>query len=234
MNSEKINLYCIPYSGGNFNSYAGFRKYLPAHIEMINLELPGRGKRISEPLLYNIEEMVSDLFGQIKDNLHRPYAIYGHSLGALLGFILCRYIHAKNIYLPERLFVSGQTAPALIKSDNTHLLPDNDFKKTLRDMGGTPDEILDDRGFMEFFFPVIRADFESISNYNYEPGNVPLDVPITIMLGYGEEIADKDNERWQEETVKSISIHKYPGGHFFIFDNMKEICGLITDKLIKQ
>ena len=231
MNYKKVKLYCIPYSGGNFNSYAEFRKYFPNYIDVVNLELPGRGKRVVDPLLYNIDEMVSDLFEQIKNYLQKPYAIYGHSLGALLGFLLYKNIHEKGYDLPDRIFVSGQTAPVLIRTDNIHLLPDEEFINMLRKMGGTPLELLDDEGFMKYFLPVIRADFESIDNYTYIPGSKPLDVPITVIIGLDEKITDEEAERWQDETSKKISIHKYSGGHFFIFDNVKNICDLITNKL---
>lgn len=231
MNYDKIKLYCIPYSGGNFNSYAEFKKYLPHHIDLVNLELPGRGKRSSEPLLHTIEEMVLDLFEQIANNPKIPFAIYGHSLGALLGVMLCRYIFEKGYDPPERLFVSGQTAPALLGTDSNHLLPDKEFINMIREMGGTPVELLDDEGFMKYFLPVIRADFESIGNFTYDPESKPLDIPVTVMIGRNEKITDEEAERWQYETSKKISIHKYSGGHFFIFDNMENICHLIIDKL---
>jgi surfactin synthase thioesterase subunit len=119
----------------------------------------------------------------------------------------------------------------LIGTDDIHLQPDKEFINMLREMGGTPLELLDDENFMKYFLPVIRADFESIDNYSYMPGSKPLDIPLTIMIGRDEKITDKEAERWQDETSNDISIHKYPGGHFFIFDNTKNICDLIIDKL---
>ena len=113
MASTNVKLFCIPFSGGNAYSYYGFRKYLPEHIELCNLELPGRGKRISEPLLHSVKETTEDLFRQIKHKINGRYLIYGHSLGALLAYTLCRHIRDVGEKLPEALFVSGQRAPSL-------------------------------------------------------------------------------------------------------------------------
>jgi surfactin synthase thioesterase subunit len=231
MNSNTTRLFCIPFSGGNAYSYSEFKKYLPDNIELCNLELPGRGKRVSEPLLMNIEDMTMDLFKQVGNKLDIPYAIYGHSLGALLVLTLCRYIADSGKNLPTLLFVSGQTAPSLINSDNKHRLPDNLFINMLREMEGTPEELLADDGFLQYFLPVIRADFQSISEYKYTPANTSLSVPAVIMLGSEEKISDDDASAWQLETGGTISIHRFEGGHFFIYKNIEAICSLIAGEI---
>ncbi len=223
-------LFCIPFSGGNAYSYDDFKKYLPGEIELINLELPGRGKRIAENLLTDINSMTEDLYRQIESLIDGKYAIFGHSLGALLGLTLSRYINERNENLPQILFASGQTAPSLIKPDNRYSLPDNQFVEMLREMEGTPNELLDDTNFMGYFLPIIKTDFQSIANYNYVPTNFPLNLQIAILLGVQENIKQADALKWQMETSKSITIHYFAGGHFFIFNRTEEICNLITEK----
>jgi surfactin synthase thioesterase subunit len=226
-------LFCIPFSGGNAYSYSGFKQYLPKNISLCNLELPGRGKRISEPLLHNIEEMTVDLFRQIENKIDKDYVIFGHSLGGLLGLTLCRYIIKKGLNPPLALFLSGQTAPALIKPDTRHSLPDDQFITMLREMEGTPEELLTDNSFLHFFLPVIKADFESIAKYKHTPFAPPLQVPIFILLGSEENITDEEASGWQLETDKIISFHRFKGGHFFIYNQMESICGLITEVIGK-
>lgn len=231
MGLNSIKLFCIPYSGGNAYSYSEFKKFLPENIELCNLELPGRGKRILEPLLGSIEEMTEDLFLQIKNKIDGKYVIFGHSLGALLSLTLCRYIAKKRLNLPVTLFVSGQAAASLIKPDDTFALPDDLFLNMLRKMEGTPEELLADESFVKYFLPVIRADFKSISCYKYEPSDVSIKTPIAVLLGTKENISDEDALAWQKETDMSISINRFEGGHFFIFNNTSEICRHIVDKI---
>jgi surfactin synthase thioesterase subunit len=230
MSNNKIKLFCIPFSGGNSYSYSGFKKYLPDSLELCNLELPGRGKRISEPLLYSIKDMTEDLFKQIKDNIDGKYLIFGHSLGALLGITLCRYIAAKEMKLPLMLFLSGHGAPSLIKPNNRHLLQDNEFIDMLREMEGTPEELLKDKSFVEFFLPVIRADFKSISDYKYTPKNCQINVPISVLLGNDEDVSNEEAAAWQLETDNTISIQRFEGGHFFIFNHAEKVCNLVAEK----
>jgi len=231
MSLNLIKLFCIPYSGGNAYSYSEFKKYLPGNIELYNLELPGRGKRISEPLLNSIEAMTEDLFRQIENQIDGNYVIFGHSLGALLSYTLCRLIEKKKLPAPAVLFVSGQTAASLIECDDSHTLPDDRFIEMLRKMDGTPEELLSDSSFVRYFLPVIRADFRSIAGYKYEPCDLPLKMPIVIFLGTQEDISDEEASAWKKETDMSISINRFEGGHFFIFKNTGEICRLIADKI---
>ena len=149
--------------------YSEFKKYLPDHIQLRNLELPGRGTRILEPLLKSIDAMTEDLFRQIENKIDGEYAIFGHSLGALLCVTLCRYLAKKGANLPSTLFISGQKAAALIEPEDRHRLPDDQFIDMLREMEGTPEELLADKSFVQYFLPIIKADFQSIANYEYTP-----------------------------------------------------------------
>ncbi|MFH0733025.1 MAG: thioesterase domain-containing protein [bacterium] len=228
---NNIKLFCVPFSGGNAYSFAGFRKYLPDNIELCNLELPGRGKRICEPLLYTIEEMTEDLYNLIKNNIDGNYAIFGHSLGSLLGYTLAKHITDKGENLPLMLFLSGNNAPSLIKRDDRYKLTDNEFINMLREMEGTPEELLADKSFIEFFLPVIKADFQSIANYTYTAPNDFLNIPITVMYGSEEDIDESEFDFWQLETNKAISMNCFYGGHFYIFDQTEKICNLIVEKL---
>ena len=101
----------------------------------------------------------------------------------------------------------------------------------LREMEGTPEELLTDKSFLQFFLPVIKADFQSIASYTYTPKTFPMNAPIEALLGSEENISDKDASMWQEETDNAVSIHRFPGGHFFIFNHTEQICDLITKKI---
>jgi surfactin synthase thioesterase subunit len=226
-----MQLFAIPFSGGNAYSYFALKKQLPANIRFTGLELPGHGNRIAEPLLYSIGEMTDDLFQQIGFNLDNDYALFGHSLGALLAFLLCRKIISAGKPLPSVLFVSGQTAPSCIKSDERHLLPDQQFVEVLREMEGTPGELLSEKGFLDFYLPIIKADFQAIANYRYQHES-PVQVPIVVLLGKQEKIVFEDAARWQDETTHETEFYWFDGGHFFINDHAKEICRLVEEKCL--
>jgi external thioesterase TEII len=224
-----MNLFCIPFSGGNAYSYTALKKQLPASIRCFSLELPGHGTRIAEPLLYSVDEMTEDLLRQIDGNLDSEFALFGHSLGALLAFMLCRKLTEAGKPLPILLIVSGQTAPSLLKTDKHYLLPDDKFVEVLKDLDGTPGELLSEKSFLDFFIPIVKADFRAISNYRYQIKK-PLNVPLIVLVGKQEKIKTEDVLRWKEETISETEFYWFEGGHFFIYDNVKKICLLIDEK----
>ena len=106
-------LLCLPFAGGNEYAYQKFKPFLPAHIEMLTPTLPGKGNRMGETQLRTIEQVVGEVFLQVKDRLLAPYAIYGHSLGAYVGHLLVHRLIKEKKSLPEHLFFSGKEAPSL-------------------------------------------------------------------------------------------------------------------------
>jgi len=229
-----MKLFTIPYSGGNSYSYSQFREYLPEDIELCNLELPGRGTRINEPLLYSADEITEDLYCQIKNDLDEDYAIFGHSVGSLLAATLSRHIANNGSKLPSVMFISGLKAISQIKYDERYLLPDDAFINVLREMGGTPEELLADESFMAFLLPIVRADFQVYASYKYMPSKPKLNIPMVILYGNQEHISHYDAALWQEETLSEFSIHQFEGKHFFIFEHTRDVCSLIARKMLKM
>lgn len=227
----KINLFLFPFAGGSIYSYAKYRDYAPAHIKLIPLELPGRGRRITQPLLTSATAMVDDLFGQVKPLLHEPYAFYGHSMGTLLSYLVTRRILREGLTPPLHLFMTGRFGPSAEDPDPpNHSLPKDEFRKKLKEMGGSPDEVLADESLMDFFEPCLRADFQAIEEYVYEPAE-PFDIPILAIIGKDERITQEQAMTWQLETTRPIDIRWFNGPHFFIFNYAPEIMRLITQKL---
>lgn len=229
---EKVKLFCLPFAGGNKYSYQPYVQLAPDFLEIIPLELPGRGARIKEDLLTNLDLLVNDAFNQIKDHLSEPYAIYGHSMGSIMGYLLTKKIIESGLDQPLYLFLTGCTAPCLIyeKDIPRHSLPKDEFIERLRDLGGCPEEILNDDSLMSFFEPILRADFEAVESYFYQETE-PFDIPITVINGLDESIPYEDALHWQAETSEKIEVRQFPGGHFFIFDFPVEIVKIISRKL---
>ena len=152
---DTINLYCLPFSGGSKYSYKSFSKYAPPFLNIVAIELPGRGTRSGEALLTSIERTADDVFNQIKDSLDKPYAIYGHSMGGILAYLVARRIIEANLNQPLHLFVTGCVGPSLKYRDLVdHTLPKDEFIQKIKELGGSPDSVLSNDALMEFFEPI--------------------------------------------------------------------------------
>lgn len=229
--NKKYKLFCLPFAGGSGYSMRGLSKYISSRIQIVSIDYPGRGKRISEPLLQNIHDVVKDTLTQIKSELHEPYAFYGHSMGTIVGYLLIDEIVKNNLPIPNHLFVSGRGGPQKYLGRKTHLLPPLEFKNELKRLGGVPEEILEDEEAMAFFEKILRADFAAVENYSYEHAP-PFSVPITVMHGREENIRKEDADLWKDVTTENISVHKFNGGHFFIFDQLEGVAKIIDQALI--
>jgi surfactin synthase thioesterase subunit len=231
MNRQKVTVYCLPFAGGNQHSYSKFADYTSEHISFLPVELPGRGARWKEPLLTDIHAITNDVFKQVSADLSNPYAIYGHSMGSLLGYLLTKKALARQLPPPLHLFFSGAHEPTrpMVKHPR-HLFSKEEFLKKLKDLGGSPDEVLDDPMMLDFYEPLLRADFQATDSYQHKPSK-PFDIPITVMIGMEEGITIEQALAWQQETTIPIEVFQFPGKHFFIYEYVREIIELIELRL---
>ncbi|MDO6435729.1 thioesterase domain-containing protein [Flavitalea sp. BT771] len=220
-----MNLFCLPFAGGSKYSYTDYQKHARDKLNLISVELPGRGTRFKEKLLQDASQAVDDILRQIQPVLQEPYAIYGHSMGGLLAFLTLKKIIEANLPRPLHLFVSGCGGPATLESkreEKYHELTKEDFLAKVKEMGGMPDEVLQCDELMVFFEPILRSDFKIVEMYRYSQ-SAPFDVPISVFFGSEEETKYEDARLWQQETTGELKIREFPGKHFFIFSFSEEI-----------
>lgn len=221
-----MNIFFFPFAGGNKHAYRPITQQLQSSSNPILLELPGRGMRMKEPLLTQFDEMVNDLYAIVKTQLHAPYVFFGHSMGATLAFCVLRKIIENNQPKPKSLIVTGRGGPQHPTETSLHTQSTPALIESLRAFQGAPNEVLDNEEMMEFFLPILRADFEGIENYTYSPG-ASLDVPVVALYGSKEAISKEAMELWRKESNAQVIIREMQGGHFFIFDHVREIARLL-------
>ena len=227
-----VNLFCFPFAGGNKYSYRELADYCPPAIQLIPVELPGRGARFREPPLTELYSIIDDLFGQIRDQLQPPYAFYGHSMGTWVSYLLTKKILQVNLPPPSHLFLTGCAAPSVpIREVPRHQLPKAEFIEKLRSYGGSPEEVLNDSSLMDFFEPILRADFQALETYAYQATS-PFSIPVSIIIGTEDRVTYEDALAWQRETTEPVEIRQFPGDHFFIFGYKAEIMKIMVRKLM--
>jgi surfactin synthase thioesterase subunit len=227
-----LRLFCFPHAGGSALLYRNWQSALPAGIEVCPVQLPGRGFRLNEPAMTNIYEMSAAALSGLLSLFQQPFALFGHSMGALIAFELCRLLERERRIVPAMLLVAGARAPHLREEEEpTWNLPDAEFIEKLREMNGTPKEVLADSELMEFLSPIIRADFRAVQSYKYKESE-PLSSSIAAFGGLKDE--DVTTERlkgWRSHTLKSFSYSLFSGDHFFINSCRDELLNRVALKL---
>lgn len=230
-----VKLICIHYGGGNRFSFLKLKEHLSPSIIMESIEVPGHGKRIKETLLTDLELMAEDLYSQIDNKIdEHPFILYGHSLGGMLSFLVARLLRNRGRHIPMNLVISGCKAPQFnhVRDVICHTLNDDKFKVKLHELGGFPQEVLENEELLDFFLPILRADFKAIETYVYSE-QLPLDIPLTVIAGLDEKISQEELLGWQKESSHELEILQFPGNHFFILDHFNGI-GNIINKLSEQ
>ncbi len=230
MKVEKI--YFIPFAGGSKYSYSAFTSRKNNNFTIVPVDLPGRGSRITEDLIPNIYQLADDLYDMIKRTT-QPFAIFGHSMGAILTYLVAKKLAKGNYRLPSYLFFSGCPAPSLYKKDDVHSLPNDLFFDFIKKLDDTQNQIFSNPEIIDFIEPILRSDFRALSKFKYER-NDRWNIPISVMIGNDENITLSEANAWKEETTEDFHLHILSGQHFFIYHNVDNILNIITESLRKR
>lgn len=228
-----FRLYCFPYAGGNASAFMGWQDALPGHVEVCGVQLPGRGARFGEAPFRDLVTLADALAPVIQRSIDRPFALLGHSLGALVAFEVARRLAASGAPRPRHLHVSGSHAPRFRDpSRDYHRLADDKLVEVLRDYNGTPREVLADRELVAMLLPSIRADFELAETYRYQPP-ANLEIPVTAFAGREETRSSLDQvSGWAQETTGAFEQVWFEGGHFFIHEQRQQVLAQLASTLL--
>jgi medium-chain acyl-[acyl-carrier-protein] hydrolase len=176
-----------------------------------------------------IDELAPILAGEVAGS---PYVFFGHSLGALVAFAVCREFRRSGTALPSTLIVSGAKAPHLPpRKPPIYDLPEPEFIEELRRMEGTPEEALANKELMEVLIPMLRADCAVSETYNHKD-EPPLPCPIVAFGGEGDEdVPAEDVYAWRAQTSAGFEAKIFPGGHFFMHEHETDVVNEVKKHL---
>lgn len=233
---SKVQVFLLHFAGGNCYSYDFLKKKISnEHAEVYALELPGRGKRYNEDLILNKDEAIDDYVAQIKKKRNGlPYIIFGHSMGATLGLSVAHRMELEHDP-PVKLVVSGEAGPGTEDKNTSplknkwHSLPDDEFKEVLRELGGIPEEVLENPVLFDYFGPIIRADFEVLEKHRGADRHIKINIPLHAVMGNDEDFFEYiDN--WKNFTTAQFKSQLLPGNHFFIYDHPGELISILFEQ----
>lgn len=228
-----LRLFCFSYAGSGASIFRSWSTQFPSsHVEMFAVQLPGRESRLKEPLVTHLVSLIQAITAAMLPYLDRPFALFGHSLGALIGFEVARQLRQLHCLDPSHLIVSGRHAPHLpALTPPIHQLPDAEFVEQLRRYNGTPENVLQNRELMQLFLPILRADFTLNEAYIYTTAD-PLDCSISAFGGLQDQIVSQASlAAWREQTSRHFNLHMFSGNHFYLRNEQKKLLLTISDIL---
>lgn len=210
-------LLCIPYAGAGASIYNDWPKLLPAGVEVLAVQLPGREDRYGDRFHEGVEQLVRALARAVRPYSEIPIAFYGHCAGALLAFELAQELEQSFAAAPDHLFLSAQAPPHIVRAEAPiHALSDHDFRAELRRREAADPVVLDDDELMTFLLPRLRADFELWENYRSSSGK-RVSSAISVFGGRDDRSVSLDELlEWERYTTAGFEMQVLDGGHFFM------------------
>ena len=225
-----IKLLCYPCAGGSAQMYFKWKKNLSEFVEVVPIELAGRGKRSNEPMYENFKDMIQDAFIQtvrLIDN-DTSYILLGFSMGAILAYEVYQLLRKQGIKEPLHIFILGREAPDC-KIKKIGDLPDDLFLKEIISYDGIPKEIYDNKNFLRIFIGTLRNDFRLLESYeNLTPSKILI--PVSVLWGRKDKSIRQDQMKNWKQICPDCNFFNYDGGHFFINSSEEQV--LMTIKSI--
>lgn len=215
----RLRLICIPPAGAGPHFYRMWATGLPQDVEVLAVHLPGRESRFTEPPMTDYHRAVEAVYAGVRPALDPlPYAIFGHSMGALLAYGLALTAARMGSPAPEHLLLSGVGGPRGTppKTGRGHW-GDTELVADLRAMGGTTAEILENPELLDILLPILRADYTLCESFRAAPPTgPPLSVPVTVLGGADDDCTPADLACWADVCSGPFAQHTFSGGHFFL------------------
>jgi acyl transferase domain-containing protein/surfactin synthase thioesterase subunit len=251
--APRLRLFCFPFAGGGSVVYRSWARFIDPTVEVVAIEPPGRLGRITETPIADMKEFVEQLVPEMEELLDRPFAFFGHCLGALTMYETARRLIHRTKVGPDHLFVSGARPPDQITdlgpfeqrvmhdllklaefriSLPAYAQPDDVFAELIRHFNiQATDQLLSNPELRQLILPVVRAEFQMATDYQFvrEP---PWEIPITCFAAKGDPYVSRHHALgWGRFTNLRLQVHIREGAHFAVVDDAAFIHEVINREL---
>ncbi len=229
MPADRLKLFCVPHAGGTAGVFRPWQRSFPAAIEVVPLEPAGRGTRGREAFAQSISSAAEDLLNTVENSLDGgEYVLLGHCMGALMAYEMVARTERRGLPSPRSLVVSGRNPPHLQTDWGIRVapLPDDELLAELRSVGGVPAGL--SSAMARDFLQVIRADQRMVHRYAPADPPIRIGVPVSVLAGSADQMTQQENlAHWSDYTTADCRIHEFPGGHYFLYDQAREVAALV-------
>jgi len=229
-----VRLLCLPCAGASATMYLRWRRSLPSWVQVVPVELPGRGSRLGEPFVESFAALVAGLCDEQSAAMNTTagsFMLFGHSMGGLLAWGIAQRLRERGLPAPAALFVSGCPAPSqrdpqrfANKDTDAQLIAD------LRRQGGTPEEVFASPEMLRITLDALRADYRVCASAP-DARSLPLDMPIHAFGGRQDDIDASRLAAWRREARTLFSLTWLDGGHFFIRQSEPQLLAALVHEM---
>ncbi|MFE9443809.1 thioesterase II family protein [Streptomyces sp. NPDC006602] len=230
--ASEVTLLLLPHAGGSPHTYADLAAKLPSSIRVLAGQYPGRGSRMRDPLPERLTDLVEPLTEAVERWVDGPLVVFGHSLGAMVGWQLVRRLEAAGRevggFAPASCLPPHLARPVVDTS--SRFIADDELEAYLRSLGGLPEEFFEEPELLELVMPIVRADLGLTVDYPEPGGTHRVSCPVLAIGGEADAAVPSDGlARWSECADAGMDVRVMTGGHFFYQDHLADVAGLLAE-----
>lgn len=229
--APRAQLFCLPYAGASAAVYRNWGNAIGADVEVLSVQLPGRGWRLREAPARDLKGLAAEVADAIAARADRPFAVFGHSMGAWLGLEVVRRLEASG-RIPLRFFASGRQAPShgCTQPPMAHLDDEAFVGEVQMRYGGIPPEVLGERELLALLLPALRADIELLEKHEHDAR--PIRTPIHALVGNADPVVSRQEmEAWAQESAAGFLLTELAGGHFYFQDDAAPLLAVVREQM---
>src|SRR5688500_3231515 len=226
-----LTLFSLPCAGASAAMYLRWRRRLPSWVQIQPIELPGRGGRLNEAPERTFDALAARLCDEFEMYPPQRYALFGHSMGALLAYRIAHCLRTRKRPLPVALLLSACAAPSrqdwkryADKDSDASLIAD------LRKQNGTPEEVFENPELLSMTLSLLGMDYRICASFRYK-ALPPLPIPIHAFGGRADEICPSRLDAWRSESAEDFSLDWFDGGHFFLRQHEEAFLPVLVQRL---
>ncbi|MEU1297185.1 alpha/beta fold hydrolase [Streptomyces sp. NPDC005840] len=229
--TPRTRLICFPHAGGAAGGYAALARRLAPRLDVYAVQYPGRHDRRHETPEHSLTALAARIAERLLEGTRGPYALFGHSMGALVAYETARVLARHGAPAPARLILSGRGAPTTTPDPHDRLDGDDAILAAVRRLGGTGAAVLDNPELLALALPVLRADYAALADYRWTAEPM-LSTPLSIFAGTDDPLVpQRAAAAWADLTSATSETLMFPGGHFYLGDQLDTVAEAIADLL---
>ncbi|MFJ6658778.1 thioesterase II family protein [Streptomyces sp. NPDC091377] len=226
-----VQLLCLPHAGGAASQFLSLARELSPAVDVVSVQYPGRQDRRKEAPIENVHTLADQLCELLAPRPDQHVVIFGHSMGAVVGFELGLRIQRSAPGALLGLIASGRRAPVIHRDEDVHRRSDDEIIAEIRTLSGTDPGVLADDELLRMVLPALRADYRAVETYRYSDGD-RLSAPIGVLVGESDPRVNLDEARaWQRLTDAGFSLRTFPGGHFYLNAHQSAVASAVAERL---
>lgn len=229
-NDAAVRLVCLPHAGGSATAYFPFSRAAAEaglDADVVAVQYPGRQDRRAERCFDDVGAMSDAIADDLGPWFDRPVALFGHSMGATLGYEVTRRLEARGAR-PLGLFASACRAPSAQRIEYVHQRDDDGLIAALKELSGTDSAVLGDDELLRMVLPAVRGDYTAVETYRHQAGP-ELACPIQVLVGAADPVTDlEEADAWRAHTTGGCAVEVFPGGHFYLNDQLSGVLATVA------